>query len=723
MTFQLPTASVALASFRILVQEDNPLASSLGTGGATPFNLTRVSQLQDALSALETRPFDLVVIDSVAFFSNCKRVLELLKKRKQDVAIIALAPMAIADQMRELISAGVSEVIIKPVQTEVLVNSMRNTLLRRKLMQDNAMLHEQLAQAEKMQKFLSANSPDIVYMLDSNGRFTFINDNATRLLNQDRQQLIGQHFTTLTGEEQSRQLPYSFNERRTGDRKTRNKEMQLKKRLGADPVNARKSLSVPFEVSAVGVYEQVPGTGKSRFAGTFGVARDISTRKQAESMIRFQVYHDQLTGLPNRTLFRDRSNTAITQAKRLKHNIVLLTLDLDRFKIINDTLGHQVGDQLLQNVSRRLQACLRESDTLARFGGDEFVILLPQANNSAEESRVVAEKILEALQTPFVVEHQQISMTASIGIAHYPDHGESTDTLLRNSDIAMNYVKAHGKNGFRHFEHKLQDTLSRRMTLEMDLRAGLHENQFYLGYQPLVDSESGELVGLEALLRWQHPRLGLIMPADFLEVAEESGLIIKIGEWVLARVCDDLRRWNNPAIKVSINVSPSHVEHTQFVPMVLETLRQYGINGPQIEIEITEALLLRQHPEINEKLLTLSQHGIRIAIDDFGTGYSSLSYLHRFPIHTLKMDRFFVERVDTQSKEACIVKAIVSMAQGLNMRLVAEGVETEQQYRYLRNAGCTMMQGFLFSEAISGEALEQMATSARKTEFRDVAAI
>lgn len=718
MTFQLAPASVALASFRVLVLEDNSQASSLGSGGATPFNLSRVNQLQDALTALETRPFDLIVIDSVAFYSTCKRVQELLKKRKQDVAVVALAPMAIADQIRELIMGGVSDVLIKPVQQEVLINTLRNTLLRRKLTQDNTLLHEQLAQAEKMQKFLSANSPDIVYMLDSNGRFTFVNDNATRLLNQDRQQLIGQHFSTLTGEDQARQLPYAFNERRTGDRKTRNKEMQLKKRLGFDPVNAAKSLSVPFEVSSVGMYEQVPGTGKTRFTGTFGVARDISTRKQAESMIRFQVYHDQLTGLPNRTLFRDRCNTAISQAKRLKHKVVLLTLDIDRFKIINDTLGHQVGDQVLQNISRRLQGCLRESDTLARFGGDEFVILLPQAQ-SFEESRIVAEKILDALQAPIDIDQQPLSVTASIGIAHYPDHGEVTDTLIRNADIAMNHVKAHGKNGHRHFESKLQDTLSRRMAMEMDLRIALQENQFYLGYQPLVDSDSGELVGIEALIRWQHPRHGLLMPVDFLEVAEESGIIIKIGEWVFNRVCEDLQRWNNPAIKVSINVSPSHVEHAQFVPMVLDTLRRYDIEGKQIEIEITESLLLRHHPEINEKLNLLSHQGICIAIDDFGTGYSSLSYLHRFPISTLKMDRFFIERIDTQGKDACIVKAIISMAQGLNLRLVAEGVETEQQYRYLRNAGCTMMQGFLFSEAISGDALEQLAASARRTDMTE----
>lgn len=720
MTFHIPTASVALASFRVLVQEDNPQSSPLGGAGATPFNLTRVQQLHEVLHALETRPFDLVVIDSVAFFSHCKHVLETLKKRKMDVAIIALAPMAITDQIRELIQAGVSEIIIKPVQQEILVNVMRNTLQRRKLAQDNTLLHEQLAQADKMQKFLSGNSPDIVYMLDSNGRFTFINDNAARLLNQDRQHLIGQHFSVLTGEEQARQMPFAFNERRSDNRKTRNKEMQLKKRLGTDPINARKSLSVPFEISAAGIYEQVPGTGKSRFAGTFGVARDISTRKQAESMIRFQVYHDQLTGLPNRTLFRDRCNNAISQAKRLKHKVVLLTIDLDRFKFINDTLGHQTGDQLLQNVSRRLQGCLRESDTLARFGGDEFVILLPQAQ-SCDESQVVAEKILNSLQSTFTIEHHPIALTASIGIAHYPDHGEAVDTLLRNADIAMNQVKAHGKNGYRHFEHHLQDTLSRRLNLEMDMRAGLQEDQFFLGYQPLVNSESGELLGLEALLRWQHPRMGLLMPNDFLEVAEESGLIIKLGEWVFSQVCADLQRWNNPVVKVSVNVSPSHVEHSQFVPMVLDTLRKHGIDGHQIELEITETLLLRQHPDISEKLMQLAQHGIRIAIDDFGTGYSSLSYLHRFPIHTLKMDRFFVERIDSQSKEACIVKAIVSMAQGLNLRLVAEGVETEQQYRYLRNAGCTMMQGFLFSEAVCGDALDHLATSARTADFVELA--
>ena len=378
-------------------------------------------------------------------------------------------------------------------------------------------------------------------------------------------------------------------------------------------------------------------------------------------------------------------------------------LDLDRFKLVNDTLGHICGDELLQAVSHRLQDCLREGDTLARFGGDEFTLLLPQIYGP-EDAEAIAKKIIQKLRDPFFIEGHELYVTISIGVAMYPHDGTTQDALVKNADIAMYCIKGRGRNDYQFFTSDMNEVSIRRLSLERDMRKALDNDQFVLQFQPQVDSATGKIVAMEALVRWEHPEQGLILPSEFVGVAEETGLILQIGEWVMRNACSTLRSWQNAGlvdIRMAVNLSAMQVEHKNFVDFMMEVVKEHSLIGDNLEVEITENLIMQDMDNTIQKLVQLSERGVKIAIDDFGTGYSSLSYLQRLPIHTLKIDRAFVHEINSNSDETCIVDAIIAMAQGLKLNIIAEGVETEEQFNYLRKKGCAEMQGFLFSHPLS----------------------
>lgn len=654
---------------------------------------------RDAISMINAHTIDAIILDLRMPDLNGHEVMAHIKSKQISIPVIVVSGETSFDSVTKALKAGAYDFIRKPYVAEELVNAVKNGIQSKVLTQENGIMHEQIKQSEALHRFMVNSSPDIIYMLDDRGHFTYINDSVSSLLNYSKNELMGKHFNAIVHNDEIKNHPFVMNERRASDRKTQNQEIQLRRRVRYDNISQSGTLSLPFEVNSMGIYEADPVTGKQAFKGTYGIARDVTARKQAESVIRFQAYHDLLTGLPNRSLLKDRLKLAVSQAKRSSEKVVVMFLDLDRFKVVNDTLGHTVGDQLLQAVSRRLQSCIREGDTLSRFGGDEFALLLPRVTSKLD-AIAIAEKILSNLEEAFHIEGHELYLSVSIGIALYPDGGEDMDTLIQHADIAMYHIKGNGKNGYHFFTEDMNVAYSHKMSLERDIRVALEKNQFEVMYQPLVNADTGNMFGMEALLRWNHPEHGQLLPKDFIGIAEENGCIIAVGNKVLEKVCSDIKDWGNPEIRISINFSPHQVSHPQFVKQILDMLTKYNIEGKQIEIEITENVFLNDQEGVIEKLKLLSERGIRVAIDDFGTGYSSLSYLHQFPIDTLKMDRSFIKGIDGRPKDACIVNAIIAMANGLNLNLIAEGVETEQQFTYLKQLGCKGMQGHLFSEPL-----------------------
>ena len=434
-----------------------------------------------------------------------------------------------------------------------------------------------------------------------------------------------------------------------------------------------------------------------------GTVIDITQRKNAERQIVHQAYHDALTGLPNRMLLYDRLTQALSLARRDRNGLAVLFLDLDQFKLVNDTLGHAAGDRLLVEIARRLQHTLRESDTVARVGGDEFTLLLRHVDEGADAARA-AQKVLEAIARPVEIDGQRLYLTTSVGISLFPADGEDAESLLTNADIAMYRAKELGRNRFQLCTPAMNAKSVARLTLERDLRLAVERGELTLLYQPQVRIATGRTVGVEALLRWNHPQRGLIRPADFIGLAEETRLILPIGEWVLRSACEQARLWHqdgSPELQVAVNLSALQFQQRSLVAVVQEILDDTGVDPDWLVLEITESAAMHDAELTVEVLAMLRAMGLRIAIDDFGTGHASLSYLRQFPIDTLKIDRGFVSDLETSREGSAIVNAIIGLAHGLDLEVVAEGVETEGQLRFLAERGCEEYQGFLISQALS----------------------
>jgi diguanylate cyclase (GGDEF)-like protein len=687
---------------RLLVVDDEPhmrlsLQQLLGMQG---YVVDICNSGKTALVMLQSRIYDIVLLDLFMPEMDGYALLDAIVERKIDCSVIVVSGDTAISAAIHALRSGAYDFLRKPYEPEELLKTVENALHQRYLERQLSFMHHKLDKSEKWHRYLVDNSPDVIYTLDSEGRFTYINQRVKSLLGYSKEELINRHYTLLIHPEDLETAKHAFNDKRTGQRSTRNDEMRLLCKPAAEPSSRAESPFITVELNAMGIYDSPEPNENSKFFGTYGVAKDISERKQAEEMIYHQAYHDMLTGLPNRLLFKDHLILGMAQAKRNRRKLAVMFLDLDRFKIINDTLGHVVGDQLLQSVAMRLAKCVREGDTLARQGGDEFTLLLPQIDDPKDAANA-ASKLLETLNRPFRVGGQDHYFSASIGIAIYPDDGDSVDALVKNADIAMYHVKELGRNNFAFFSNAKTAVFSHRLSLENDLRRAVANHEFELYYQPQINTDNGKIVGMEALIRWNHPERGMVMPNDFIPLAEETGLINMIGEWVLNTACNQAQEWKIAGLlfnRIAVNISAYQIEQPDFVEKIKHVLEMSGLESSSLDLEITESAMMKDVDDSREKLRQIAELGVHISIDDFGTGYSSLAYLKDLPIHTLKIDQSFMRDLTDDMSENSIVSAMIQIARGLKLRLLAEGVETAHQLAFLRKNNCEECQGYYFSK-------------------------
>lgn len=702
---------MSLNEQKILIVDDDPvvLKSLKELLSIRGFNADTAIGGQEAICQLSQDQYDLVLLDLHMPYVSGHDVMAHISDKKINTSFIVISGETSFDAARNACAKGAYDFLRKPYAADELVLTINNALKDKRLEQQNKLMQLQLRESERLHKYLVNASPDIIYILDPDGNFTFINERIESLLGYASKELIGTHYSKLVHHEDAEKARYVFNERRIGDRASKNVELRLKCK---DDGAARffDTRTIPIELSSLGIYKS-DKVKKDSYLGTYGVARDITERKIAEETINFQAYHDLLTKLPNRALLRDRLSLAISQAKRDNEQLAVLFLDLDRFKNINDSLGHMIGDELLQQVSKRLKTCIREGDTLSRFGGDEFTLLLPKINDPKEDVSAIANKITESLKQAFLIDGHELYVSASIGVSIFPDDGNNMDTLIKNADIAMYHVKGNGKNNFQFYSNEMTTPYFKNLSLETGIRNALQKNEFSLVYQPQINLKTGEISGVEALLRWQHPIHGSISPSEFIPFAEESGLIMEIGEWVIDNALKELQKWQKaglPLIRMSINMSTKQLEDDNIVKLVTDTLNKYGLRGSSLEIEITENSIMEDMESVIRKLQDFHHQGITIAIDDFGTGYSSLSYLHKLPIQTLKIDRIFIKDSQFTKGEHSIVNTIIAMAKGLNLNVIAEGVETQKQLNALQELECHEAQGYLFGKPLEPDVIAQL---------------
>jgi len=489
-------------------------------------------------------------------------------------------------------------------------------------------------------------------------------------------------------------------------------------------------IEIALQTGELQSFEYQPCTGDCQYELRFVVSGDdkvlviitnISDHRQATERVKYLAHHDNLTDLPNRYLFNDRLKQAIAYAEREKQLLALLFFDIDNFKHINDTIGHKAGDELLKSIAARLMISMRKTDSIsrsstedsehlvARLGGDEFTILLTDVRN-IQDPAIVAQRILNMMLEPFIIGVQEVFVTASVGIAVYPADGKDIDTLLINADVAMYQAKNHGKNNYQYYTESMNIFTFERFAIETKLRKAIEQNEFMLFYQPQIDISTGRMIGVEALIRWLQPDLVLIKPGQFIPLAEQTGLIIPIGEWVLRTACAENRAWQKAGLKpmrMTTNVSSIQFAQKNFVESVSSILSDTGLEPKYLQLELTEGTLMQDSQSAIKKLQSLQTMGIQVAIDDFGTGYSSLNYLKKFPLSTLKIDYSFVKDLVTSPNDQAIVKTIINLAHNFNLKVIAEGVENMKQLAFLRECGCEGVQGYLFCPPVNSAVLEE----------------
>ena len=570
-------------------------------------------------------------------------------------------------------------------------------------------LQEELFAKSKMEgelqtAFIVESSADMISRQAPDGRFLYVSHASLPLLGFEPEELIGQSIYDLLDRDAAREI----------------QELQsmLMKETGGSTLSYRLQKKngefVWFETTSRAIRKE------GEIEEIVNVSREITDRKHAEEQIEYQVYHDALTDLPNRMLLEDRASVALARARRNNTLVAVMFLDLDRFKSVNDTLGHAAGDLILQAAAKRLAETIREADTLARIGGDEFVALVGDFSDSREAVKV-AQKVIASMKHPFLVQSQEVYLGISVGIALYPYDGSDAETLLRCADRAMYRAKLLGGASYELHTAAMSASHAELSALEADLRHAVDRGELEVFYQPQFDLRTGQTVGAEALVRWRHPTRGLMLPDSFIPMAEDSRIIMRIGEFVLERVCRDLTAWladGLAEIRVAVNLSAIEFQDRNLVEMVRGILERTGAPARLLELEITETSLMHNAERTLDMLNQLKAMGIQLVIDDFGIGYSSLSYLQRFPVDSVKIDRSFVSGIDAKGGDAAIISAVVQLAKALDLRVVAEGVESEEQLNLLQKENCFHGQGFLFARPMDAADFQAFLTSGKSRDLR-----
>jgi diguanylate cyclase (GGDEF)-like protein/PAS domain S-box-containing protein len=674
----------------ILIVDDVPanLAVAVDYLEANQFRVVVAQDGEEGIERAQLVQPDLILLDvmmpGIDGFETCRRLK--MDAGTRDIPVIFMTALADTGDKITGFAAGAVDYISKPFQVEELLVRIKTHLTLRSAQQQLETRNLQLYTSGIRYRRLFETAQDAILLLDSeSGRVTDVNASVVQMLGYSRDHFLNRKLCDV--------LPFTaIPACRTGLA-----ALQTSQAVAFEHWSLEAQDKSLVDVEFVGNVYQVDG---SRIVQCN--LRDITSRKQAEARIYYMALHDALTGLPNRALLQDRLKQAIALASRNHERIAVLMLDLDQFKHVNDSLGHHIGDGLLVAVSARIKDCLRESDIVARLGGDEFVIALPSVagNGNVEE---VVQKLLPSLRDPFQIEGHEIQVSGSIGIAQYPADGDNPEALLRAADMAMYAAKAKGRGTHCFFTPGLDVASQHRMLLLSDLHNAYVRGEFVLHYQPQVATDSGSIIGVEALLRWNHPKHGMISPLEFIPLLEETGLIIEVGIWVLKTACLQNVAWQKeglPPVRMAINVSAHQFYRSNLVGLVEEALRESQMDPEWLDLELTETLTLDGSETTINIMQQLKSLGVGLSLDDFGTGWSSLSCLRRFPLDRIKIDRSFMRDIMSESAARAVVNSILDLARNLGFSCIAEGVETEKELEYLEKKKCPEIQGFLYSPAL-----------------------
>ncbi len=671
----------------------------------------RVSEAENGVHALElfskNRP-DLVMLDvempDMDGFAVCAKLRA--EYGAHNVPIVMVTGLDDTQSIHRAYEVGATDFLTKPINWAILPHRVRYIVRMGKVVEEFRKSESRLANAQRIAKLGNWE-----WHIDAN---TLRCSEETYRIFGLRPPEVGSSYTAL------------FNSIHPADRDAVEKALN-RALFQQKPYNIDHRIVFPNGSERfVNQQAEVMFNRNGEPVHMIGTVQDVTDRKLAEDQIRTLAYYDTLTDLPNRRMFKEYLEKVLSRARRQDELAAIFVLDLDRFKRINDTLGHSMGDLLLREVAQRLHASVRREDfiarhhgdtassnSVARLGGDEFALLLTDITSLQDAARI-ARRTLAVLSEPYLLDQQEIFITASVGITIYPHDGDNVETLLKNADTAMYHAKAEGRNNYQYYTKSMNATAFERLAMENSLRRALERNEFELFYQPQLNIETGNIVGMEALMRWNHPDMGMVSPIEFIPLAEESGMIVLMGEWGLRAACEQNKAWQEagfPPLTMSVNISSLQFKQQNLTTVVAKILNDTRLDPRYLDLELTEGTVMQNAEDTIATLHSLKEMGIRLSIDDFGTGYSSLSYLKRFPLHTLKVDRSFVKDLTKDPDDEAITHAIIAMANSLGLKVIAEGVETEDQLRFLASRGCDEMQGYLFSPPLSASKITELLQS------------